>query len=172
METWKNIPNAENYMVSNLGRIKSLDRFVPPGRGGKTKRHRKGQLIRYSIDGSGYAQCRLGFYHIEGLSRKVHRLVLLAFIGESDLDVNHKDGNKLNNALDNLEYVTKSENHIHCRTILKKLSGDNHWNCRFKKIERDKVKSDWITGKFTINKLSVKYGCRWETINRILNNEN
>lgn len=48
-------------------------------------------------------------------TRKVHCLVMEAFVGPSDLIVNHKDGNKANNNLDNLEYVTHSENAIHAR---------------------------------------------------------
>lgn len=46
-------------------------------------------------------------------SKLVHRLVMEAFVGKSPLQVNHKDGNKLNNRLDNLEYVTARENIQH-----------------------------------------------------------
>ena len=56
-----------------------------------------------------------GYYcvSIHGRTYCIHRLVLEAFIGPSDLDVNHKDGNKLNNNLSNLEYVTRSDNAKH-----------------------------------------------------------
>lgn len=48
----------------------------------------------------------------------VHRLVMSAFFWESNLEVNHKDGNKLNNHISNLEYCTRSENHLHKCNVL------------------------------------------------------
>ena len=49
-------------------------------------------------------------------AKLVHRLVMEAFVGQSDLQVNHKDFNKINNKLDNLEYTTPKENITHFRT--------------------------------------------------------
>jgi len=126
MEIWKNIPNIDGYQASNYGRLKSIDRFVKPGRGLKTKRFRKGQILKLATDINGYLECKLGADR-KGFTRKVHRIVMMAFVGISNLEVNHKDGNKKNNHIDNLEYATHSENHIHCRKVLKKLVGKNHW---------------------------------------------
>lgn len=71
----------------------------------------------------------------------IHRLVLLTFNGESKLDVNHKDGNKLNNRLDNLEYVTKSENTKHAYdNKLMTRKGTKHNNSKFSKKDLKKVK--------------------------------
>ena len=55
---------------------------------------------------------RVALYDLNGLCKHcyVHRLVMFAFFGESDLYVDHIDGNKENNNLDNLRYVTNSEN--------------------------------------------------------------
>jgi hypothetical protein len=57
----------------------------------------------------------------------VHRLVMRAFVGESSLDVNHIDGNKLNNKLSNLEYCTRKDNIAHSINIgLTKLPTKGH----------------------------------------------
>lgn len=50
----------------------------------------------------------------------VHRVIMITFCGYSNLTVNHIDGNKDNNSLENLEYVTIKENNIHRSKILKK----------------------------------------------------
>ena len=60
-----------------------------------------------------------GYYQVDpckdGVKKKksIHRLVMLAFVGESDLQVNHKNGIKTDNRLENLEYCTRSENAQH-----------------------------------------------------------
>ena len=128
-EIWKDIPNALGYQISNFGNIKSIEREIAPAKGSKP-RISKGRVLKPSKDKDGYLMIQLGKFHPYPLSRKIHRLVLLAFVGESTLEVNHIDGNKQNNRLDNLEYVTHSQNHIHCRKVLKKLTGVNHWNYR------------------------------------------
>ena len=63
------------------------------------------KLIKPIAGSSGY--CLIG---VNGNNMLVHRLIMEAFHGKSDLTVDHIDGNKINNSLDNLEYVTLSEN--------------------------------------------------------------
>ena len=65
----------------------------------------KCKLFKPIARSSGYRQIV-----VNGKLRSVHRLIMEAFHGQSDLTVDHIDGNKLNNSLDNLEYVTLSEN--------------------------------------------------------------
>lgn len=61
----------------------------------------------------------------------VHRLIAKAFLGESDLQINHKDGNKTNNALENLEFVTGIENVRHAIEVLgKDQFGTNSPRCK------------------------------------------
>jgi hypothetical protein len=64
----------------------------------------------------------------DGNPRKhlVHRLVMEAFVGASDLQVNHKDGDKANNSLSNLEYCTSSENMLHRSRVLGKVIGSSN----------------------------------------------
>ena len=102
-EIWKDVVGYEGiYQVSNLGRVKSLN-----------YNHTGKEKVRKLDLG------RKGYYLVvlcKGGKRKahiVHRLVMLAFIGESDLQVNHKNGIKTDNRLENLEYCTASENIRH-----------------------------------------------------------
>jgi hypothetical protein len=111
LEIWKPIQGFENlYEVSNLGNVKSLDKLV---NGWCSKKLRKEKLIK-PTDRRGYL--------IVGLSKEgyrkyfsVHRLVAMAFIpyGDFSLTVNHKDGNKQNNLIENLEWCTRSEQMKH-----------------------------------------------------------
>ena len=115
MEVWKDIPGYEGaYQVSNFGRVKSLPKLVGAR---KTWRTCKGyvqqeRILKPQDAGWGYLKVTLwkdGTFK----QRKIHRLVLEAFCptdGMDVLNVNHKDENKKNNHLDNLSWVTPSEN--------------------------------------------------------------
>lgn len=76
---------------------------------GKVYRESKDRcrLIKGTLRSNGYLQLT-----IKNKTIKVHRLVIEAFKGKSDLTVDHIDGNKLNNSLDNLQYLTREENLI------------------------------------------------------------
>lgn len=98
-EEWRPIAKfGNNYFVSNKGRVKNID----------FKRMGDERLLRPCEDAHGYYEVKKGRIH-----GKIHRLVLEAFIGKSDLYVNHKDFNPKNNCLENLEYVTQRENMTH-----------------------------------------------------------
>ena len=101
-EIWKPIKDYEGlYEISSLGRVKSLNY------------HRTGKerMLNPGTDGWGYLHvilCKNGNRRIF----KVHRLVANAFLENPDhkSDVNHKDENKINNCLTNLEWVTRKDN--------------------------------------------------------------
>ena len=123
-ETWKDVVGFEGYYkVSNLGNVKSCDRYVKCSRG-LNKRLWKGKLLTKIISSTrGYEQVSLS---VDGKSHKVyvHRLVAEAFLVGKHDTVNHKDGNKLNNCVDNLEWVSYSENNLHAYAMgLKSPSG-------------------------------------------------
>lgn len=105
-EEWRAIEGFEGcYEVSNLGRIRSVDRITVDTQG--RKKFINGKILSPFILNSGYKGIR--FRHKSFL---VHRLVASAFIDnpERKAQVNHKDENKLNNRADNLEWLTKYEN--------------------------------------------------------------
>ena len=112
-EVWKSIPGWEGfYEVSDWGRVRSQSRPVRNSNGGtRTVKARMRKLVNHS---AGYVQVGL---QKEGVAEThlVHRLVALAFLGPCPVgtEVNHKDLNKHNNRIENLEYVTRSDNHRH-----------------------------------------------------------
>ena len=114
MEVWKPVPNYEGlYEVSNLGRVRSLDHFVSSGIKHNKKVIKKGKLLNPSFC-RGYKKITLSKDN-KRVSKQVHRLVAQAFLLNKDNlpQVNHKDGNKLNNTVDNLEWCTCKENILH-----------------------------------------------------------
>jgi hypothetical protein len=111
-EIWRDIQGYEGYyQVSNYGRVKSLERYVCAGSG---NRYRQEMLLKVSPRGSGYVGTILHEHSIK-TNFSVHRLVAQAFISnpKNKPCINHKDGNKLNNNVSNLEWVTYKENTAH-----------------------------------------------------------
>lgn len=110
IEIWKEIPNYEGfYEVSNFGRVKSLKRSIPRKNGRML--NIKERIFNSVIDEHGYFKVQL-WKNNKPLSIRVHRLVARCFVGNysPDLEVNHVDGNKLNNYYKNLEWCTVSHN--------------------------------------------------------------
>lgn len=127
-EIWKDITGYENsYQISNIGNVRSKDRVVLYI--DKRKRIFPGQTMKLNIDTKGYYKVNLRKNN-KFKSLRIHKLVAEHFlkkeIGKNI--VNHKDGNKLNNCVDNLEFVTISENTIHAIRVLKKdfTNGGKH----------------------------------------------
>ena len=110
-EIWKDILDYEGlYQVSNLGRVKSLSRRVKNKNGYKITKEIILQPAKY----------KYGYYHIDlskenkSATKNIHKLVAIAFLNHNHcgykLVVNHKNFDKLNNHVDNLEIVTQREN--------------------------------------------------------------
>lgn len=112
VEEWRAVVGFEGfYEVSSHGNVRSVDRQVNCSRGTKTRLWR-GKLLNKLLGGPGYHQVSLSCY---GQTYKVyiHRLVADAFIENRNETVNHIDGDKLNNKVENLEWITYSENNKH-----------------------------------------------------------
>ena len=146
-EEWKLIPGFPHYEVSNLGNVRH-------------SRHRR--ILKGGLPYNGYRQVGIERSR-RGHTKCVHQLVALAFLGPKPVgyEVSHKDNNKANNQLSNLEYVPWRENRKSfyrevcpfCKRIFKqsvayhrhqKLKGE----CKMKKVETPKLKC-------------VKCGWRW-----------
>ena len=122
-EIWKDIEGYEGlYQISNLGKVRSLDRFIVKKNGSIQKY--KGRILLASDDMHGYDHVSLS----KGSSvkkKKIYRLVAETFIENPDKlkVVNHIDGNKSNNCVSNLEWCSSAVNNKHAwETGLKKSS--------------------------------------------------
>jgi hypothetical protein len=108
-EIWKPIEGHPFYEVSNLGRVRSLDRMVQ-GRGFLKEVFQAGRILKLGRCTNGYVCVILG----KGNNKLVHRLVAEAFVpGDPALTVNHKDLDRTHNVATNLEWVTMGDNHRH-----------------------------------------------------------
>lgn len=116
-EIWKDIKGYEGlYQVSNLGRIKSLERYVNTNKNYELFIRER---ILKQTSNNGYMRVELN-KDGKGISYLVHRLVAEAFLNDYNkcLQVNHKNGIKNDNNIGNLEMVTAKENQIHSYHIL------------------------------------------------------
>lgn len=157
-EIWKTIPNFSTYEASNLGRLRSLNYK----RTGNTK------VLKPGNSPDGYMKTMLlgddGRYR----SWTVHLFVMLAFVGKKPLglEVNHKNGIKTDNRLENLGYVTRSQNAQHSfdNGLQKPLRGEDNPTARLSEkqileirsfVEKSKAKGVRYYGR---KELAKKYG--------------
>lgn len=127
LEIWKDIKNYENlYQISNFGRVKSF------------AKHFHKEKILTPILANGYYQIGIRKNSIRKYL-KIHRLIAEVFINNpyNKPCINHKDGNKLNNDIDNLEWVTHKENIRHAINIGLRLSWSGDKNPRNKLSKKD-----------------------------------
>jgi len=152
-EIWKDIPNYENlYQVSNKGRVYSI----------------RNDLIRkLRPDKCGYPTVSLKKHGKVKLA-KVHRLVLLSFQGPSSLQVNHKNGIKDDNRLENLEYCTASENLKHAFSIgLASQLGSRNAQAKVTEEDVREIRKALAEGSTTIKAVAKKYNIARTTVSQI-----
>ncbi len=139
MEEWKDVPEYEGYyQVSNLGKVRSLDRTVTYSNG--RRQFYKGRVMDGSVN-KGYRQTALC---IDGVGRnlKVSQIVAMAFLGHEPkghtLVVDHINGDKLDDRVENLRIVTQRANATTCfRSNSESLSSE------YIGVSRGKVTSKW-----------------------------
>ena len=189
-EIWKDVaiePWGGFYQVSNIGRVRSKQR-----RG--VKKYKNGLEQEFLVKSKilknrflfGYD--RVNFYHQDYGNKHyfVHRIIYMTFVGNpinSDMQINHKNGIKSDNRLENLEWVTPSENisHAHNNGLIKKRFGKDH-NAS-KRVQQLSVDGQLIqefdaindidrmtkfSGSYIINALkgrrATAYGFKWKYI--------
>jgi hypothetical protein len=160
LERWLSVIGYEGvYEVSNWGKVR---RIAPWFDGRKTQPK---EDIVGKITKSGYRRVSLQ-YNGKPKEFAVHRLVAAAFIGplpSSVHQVNHKNGERSDNRLENLEYLTPSENQLHACRVLHRPSrpGSKHPLAKLKEIdviEMRALHSDGWTGKDIAAKFGVSAG--------------
>jgi hypothetical protein len=170
-EVWKQISGYEGmYEISDIGRARSVDRIGPDGK------NYKGKPLTPALNRTGYYFVRL---RKDGHTKsfKIHRLVAMNFIpNENDKsEVNHIDGNKTNNVVGNLEWVSRSENLKHAFKIgLKSVEGERNPKSKLTKADVEEIRRRLSEGEFqkyiasdfgiTIAAVSdIKTGKRWRS---------
>lgn len=156
MEVWKPIQGFEGfYEISNLGKVKSLERLVHKSNG----RHAifKPNLLKPTI-GAGYLRVVLSR---EGFKRtlSIHRLIAMAFIPNpgNKPEVNHKNGVKTDNRIENLEWCTISENISHAfklgllKPIMKGKAGELHPTSKLKASQVAQIRELLRSGQTQIS---------------------
>lgn len=171
MEEWVPLSGFEGfYEISSIGRIRSLSGFKygVSKKGKQILRKKLGRTLKLDkkINGAGYFGVCLS---INGISyyKDVHRLVAVHFIGPPPLknsQVNHIDGNRLNNHAENLEWVTPSENIQHAKARGARF-GKSQPGSKNPKAKLDEVKvSKILLSKKTIRWLANHYKVSRTTI--------
>jgi len=157
-EKWRQIPGYEGwYDVSNLGRVMRMK---------KVNNTFAGRIIKPYVN-FGYNIVAL---HKNGnvKNNRVHRLVMAAFVGPcpKDIQVNHIDGDKSNNCLENLEYATQSENTTHAYALgLQSQQGEK--NNSSKLTEEDVHEIRKLFGEETQKEIAFMFGVSKAAINNI-----
>lgn len=141
METWKEITNSKSYAVSNQGRVKRLERQEWNKHNNCYSTYREHILEQSTNNTKGY--CRIRIVYLDGIDKteSVHVLVAEAFIPNPNNlpQVNHKDGIKTHNYVENLEWCSQSENMRHSIDILGNIHGTQGEDCNFAVLKEEQV---------------------------------
>lgn len=158
MEVWKTIKGFSKYKVSNLGNVISLN----------YARLKKEQVLKPRKGKNGYKYVCISNDFNKMKTKNIHRLVAESFL-ENKFNkpcVNHLDGNKENNHIDNLEWCSYLENINHAlKTGLKTDVSEKNWNCKLSKKQVLEIRA--LINKTTQSKIAKMYNVNQSTISDI-----
>lgn len=155
MENWRLIDNYKYiYYVSDQGNVIN----------------NKGKEMKQHADKDGYLRVRFINKKDNRIPQMVHRLVAIAFIfGNINLTINHIDGDKTNNIVDNLEWLSRADNNKHAyETGLKNNKGVNHGKARFTNEEILLIRKLYQEGNYTQSKLAEQFKTKQSRISEII----
>jgi len=163
VEVWSDVVGYEGrYQVSNFGRVMSLKRYKTGG-----------GILRQSLSNAGYL--KVGLYkESTHKNHNVHRLVALAFIPKDGCEfVNHIDGNKVNNKVENLEWCSRSDNQKHAfRMGLQKVNliaaREAAWKKTRKSILQYTIGHDFIKEYVSVSEAAKETGIKRTAISQCL----
>lgn len=159
VEIWEDITGYEGfYQVSNMGRVRSVDRVISHSHSGYSTY--KGRVKKTSFDTRGYPHASLTVNCV-CKTFKIHRLVAQAFIPnpEKKETVNHKNGIKTDNRVDNLEWMTNTENmrHAHATGLKVGTKGSRHGMSKLTEADIPKIRILLNEGK-TLEHIAKLFG--------------
>lgn len=159
---WRPVVRYEGrYEVSSCGDIRSVMR----GRGAVF-----GRIRKLSDHAMGYKSVSL-WKAGKGRTHLVHRLVAEAFLGPVPkyCEVNHKNGDKTDNRVENLEYVTRPHNIQHAMaTGLMNIVGTDNPSAKLTENQVRQIKERHMPGKYGYKRLAAEFGVTWEAIRNII----
>jgi len=165
LEIWKDIHNFSNYQISNMGNIKRKERLIIDSRNHKYLLKEK--ILKSTKLKNGYLTVTLR-KNKKSYLKYIHVLVAESFLGfNKNLIVNHKDGNKDNNHVTNLEWVTYSENNQHAYDNNLKSKNENFYNSKLTIEEIKEIRIIYPKIK-NYNVLAKKYNVSRATIRDII----
>ena len=173
-EIWRPIRGFEGlYEISSYGNVKALAKRIDAGH---CHRDYPEKIMRPADDKDGYLRLSLYDASHKAHTKKVHRLVADAFIGNPEglPQINHKDGNKKNNHVNNLEWCTNSHNMKHAVRIgLIRLDGIHNPNHKLRIEDVDYIKKHFISRDKDngLKALAVRFGVNKKTIANIIKGE-
>lgn len=158
METWKTIPIAKDYAVSDLGNIKKTNPSKTGPKTGPTVWNDKDGYEQVSLTANGRQK-----------QYRLHRLIALTFLGDSPYHVHHKNGVKNDNRLENLEYLTPVENRWHGVVAVdaNKPRGKDHHNSKLNEHQVEAIHA-LRSLKWSAPKIAKVVGCTSTNVYYIL----
>lgn len=161
---WKQIKGFENYLISDKGEVKSAERIIHDA-AGHTYVHPE-KVLKPNKTPNGY---QVVYLRANGktYAKYIHRLVAESFMPTNDdLVVNHVDGDKSNNNLNNLEWVTYHDNNQHAYDIGLRKKGEQHYLSKLTENDVREIRS--ITEKVSYQEIADRYHVSKATIRDVM----